>query len=107
MPCRASAPCCIRRRTISGRSVQYSMVKGPTLVVLRHIEMDELGTHREHRLHAIDVTGAHGVAESADRHAIDERLQFRPAVEAVGTREHELSVVQREACAGRLPGSER
>ena len=92
---------------MSGRSLQYSMVKGPMLVVSRHIEVDQLGTHREHRLHAVDVTGAHGVAESADRHAIDERLQFGPAVEAVGTREHELSVVQREARAGSLPGSGR
>ena len=81
--------------------LQHSMMKGAALVVSRHIEVDELGTYREHRLHAVDVTSAHGVAESADRCAIDERLQFWPAVEAVGTREHELSVVQREARAVR------
>ena len=88
-------------------SLQYSMVEGPMLVVLRHIDVDQLRTHGEHRPHTIDVAGAHGVAESADRYAIDERLQFGPTVEAVGSREHELRVVQREASRGSLPGSGR
>jgi hypothetical protein len=78
-------------------SMEHRMVQGSVLVVFRHIEMDQLGTRREHRLHHIDVTGAYGVAEPADRHAIDERLQSGPAVEAVGPRDHELRVVQREA----------
>ena len=97
MPLRASAPCCHQEANDVGPPLEYRMVQGPMLVVSRHIEVDQLGTHHEHRPDAIDVTGAHGVAEAADRHAVDERLQFGPALEAVGSRDHELGVVQREA----------
>jgi hypothetical protein len=44
------------------------MVKGPMLVVFRHIEMDQLGTSHEHCAHAVDVTGADGVNELVNRH---------------------------------------
>jgi hypothetical protein len=47
--------------------LQYRMVERPMLIVFSHIQVDQLRTHHEHRPHALDVIGAHGVAESADR----------------------------------------
>ena len=44
----------------------------------------------------VEVSGAHGVDEPPDRRALHERLELRPALEAVGAREHQLRVVQRE-----------
>ena len=63
---------------------------------IRLLHPRQLWTRVEKRAHSLHVTPAHRGDEAIHRGAVDERLELRPALEAVGAREHELRVVQRE-----------
>ena len=68
-------------------------------VRVRHLR--ELGAGRQQRVDASDVTRADGIDEALYRRAVDECLELRPALESVGTGDHQLRVVQRESRRGR------
>ena len=92
IPTRGSAPCCIRRRTISGVPLEHRIVQRPVLVVLRHAQIDQLRARLEHRAHGREIACAHGISQPPDGDAVHIRLQLGPAVKSVRSREHELGV---------------
>jgi hypothetical protein len=78
---------------------EHGVVKRSMLVVLRDVEVHELGASDHHRPHGVEIAGANGLDEPPHRDAVDERLQLGPAVEAVGARHDELRVMESEGSA--------
>src|SRR5262245_62780844 len=66
------------------------------LVVFWHVQMHELRARFDHGLHSGEIACTDGIDEPTDSGPIDERLELRPAIEAVGASENELCVVQRK-----------
>ena len=69
--------------------------------VVQHLQIVERGppklrTHAQRAAHVLEIVGGDGIAQAPDGHAVDEGFQRGPALEAVGARQHELRVVQRE-----------
>ena len=77
-------------------SPQHGMVKRPMLVVLRDVQMHELGASRHHRPHGVEIAVAHGLDQPTNRDAVDKGLQLGPAVKTVGARHDELRIMEGE-----------
>ena len=75
---------------------EHGMVQRAMLVALGDVHVDDLGTRLQQGLDAGRIAGTDRLDEARHGGAVDEGLQFRPALESVGAGQHELRVVQRE-----------
>ena len=62
-------------------------------------QIDNLRTAREQLARSLESAALGGLVQLGRRDAVDGGLQFRPALEAIGPRQHELRVMQRERLA--------
>jgi hypothetical protein len=79
-----------------GPTRQDRDVQRLALVVGGLIDVHDLRACRENRPDAVEVAVADRRCQARHRDAVDERLELRPARKAVGPRDHELGIVQRE-----------
>jgi hypothetical protein len=96
MPFRASAAVLHQEANDLRPSPQHSVVKRPMLVVLRDVQVHELGARRHHRPHVSEIAVAHGLDKPTNRHAVDKCLQLGPAVKTVGACHDELRIMEGE-----------
>ena len=82
---------------------EHGCVKRSMLVVLRDVHVHELGASGHHRPHGLEIAVANGLDEPPHRDAVDECLQLRPAVKAVGARHDELRVTEGEGRRSGVP----
>ena len=82
---------------------EHGMVKRLMFVVLRDVQVHELGASGHHRPHGVEIAVANGLDEPPHRDAVNKCLQLRPAVKAVRARHDELRVMKSEGRRIGLP----